>query len=75
MISMRSRSGSSTCCASQNTPPNSGVYTLRPSIITSSLLFVMAENPRVAIAQLPPLKRATLTLSASRSASASVSTP
>src|SRR5205814_10424074 len=46
----RSISESGTSCASQNTPENNGVYTVRPSIRTRSLLAVVLLNPRALIA-------------------------
>ena len=53
--STRSMSSTITSCASQNTPENSGVYTERPSIITSSLFGateVLPFMPRALMAKL-----------------------
>jgi hypothetical protein len=46
MTSMRSMCSSTRSCASQKTPEKSGVYTARPSTITSILLARMLEKPR-----------------------------
>ena len=40
---------------SQYTPAKFGVYTIRPSIMTSSLLLNCALNPRALMAQVLPL--------------------
>jgi len=47
--SMRSMSAMTRSWPSQNTPPNTGEYTVRPSIMTSILLAVVMLNPRVLI--------------------------
>jgi hypothetical protein len=52
--SIRSTSSSITSCTSQKTPEKSGVYTLRPSISTSSLLANWLLKPRAVIAHLLP---------------------
>ena len=54
---------------SQYTPPNVGVYTLRPSIITSSLSLNCSFNPRTLIAQVFALICATFTPGTIRSRS------
>ena len=43
ITSMRSTSASTMCCWSQNTLEKNGVYTLRPSISTSSLFAALTE--------------------------------
>ena len=50
MTSIRSTSASGTLCASQNTPEYRGVYTVRPSISTSSLFEVLPLKPRALMA-------------------------
>src|SRR5207244_1294792 len=72
---IRSTSRSETSCASQKTPENSGEYTVRPSIITSSLLASTLAKPRAVMAYWFASARATSRLGASRNASASVFTP
>ena len=50
MTSIRSISESGTSCTSQNTPENNGVYTVRPSISTRSLLADVLLKPRALMA-------------------------
>src|SRR5207247_1802556 len=50
MTSIRSMSASGTSCTSQNTPENKGVYTVRPSMSTKSLLAVVLLKPRALMA-------------------------
>ncbi len=69
ITSMRSTSARSTSCASQTTPENSGVYTVRPSTSTSSLFASTLLKPRALIAYWFVSARATSRLGASRSAS------
>src|SRR5687768_13141023 len=75
ITSMRSTSSSMTCCASQKTPENSGEYTVRPSIITSSLLAEVALNPRAVMAYWLVSARATWRLGARRSTSGRLVAP
>ena len=75
ITSMRSTSSSSTSCASQNTPEKSGVYTVRPSISTSSLLASTLLKPRALIAYWFVSARATFRFGASRSASGRLVAP
>ena len=71
MIDGRSISPIGTRCMSQSTPANSGVYTGRPSIITSSLLPRSVLSPRAVTAWLEAFSCATCRFGARRSASGS----
>src|SRR6267142_789508 len=75
ITSMRSISSSSTSWTFQYTPENNGVYTLRPSISTSSLLSNRPLNPRDAIAHLFESMRATSNPGASLNASGMLLAP
>jgi hypothetical protein len=75
ITSMRSTSSSIRSCASQNTPENNGVYTVRPSISTSSLLPSELLKPRALMAQALALTRATNRLGARRRASGRLAAP
>ena len=61
ITSICSTSSRNTSCASQNTPEKSGVYTLRPSIRTSSLLATVPLKPRAVMAYCRLSTRATST--------------
>src|SRR2546430_16594786 len=50
MTSIRSMSARGSSCTSQNTPENKGVYTVRPSMSTKSLLAVVLLKPRALMA-------------------------
>jgi len=75
ITSMRSMSGRGTSCTSQNTPENNGVYTVRPSISTSSLLAVVLLKPRALMAHWRESTCATWRLLASRNASGRLEAP
>jgi hypothetical protein len=75
ITSMRSTSSSITSCTSQKTPENSGEYTDRPSISTSSLLDALPANPRALMAYALALACATCRFGASRSASGRLLAP
>jgi hypothetical protein len=64
-----------TCCASQKTPEKSGEYTVRPSIITSSLLASVLLKPRAVMAYWLASARATWRLGARRSTSGRLVAP
>jgi len=72
---MRVMSASTVSCTSQKVPANSGEYSVRPSISTSSLLAVPIVKPRALMLQFRAPDRATSRLSASRMASAIDVTP
>jgi hypothetical protein len=72
---MRSTSSSITSCCSQKTPEKSGVYTVRPSMRTSSLLPTALLKPRALMAYCAGSMRATFRLAASRRASGNVVAP
>src|SRR5271165_3011175 len=69
ITSIRSISLGGIASVSQYTPEASSLYTLRPSTSTRSLLALSSLNPRMLMAQLPLLLRATCTPGASRSIS------
>ena len=73
--SMRSMSSISRSSDSQNTPENSGLYTLRPSIWTSSLFEKRPSAMRTPTAQLPAPIWATDTPGTSRRASGTLRAP
>src|SRR5437016_14677233 len=69
MTSIRSTSTRGTSCTSQNTPEYNGVYTVRPSMSTRSLLAVVLLNPRALMAHCRESTCATCRLVARRKAS------
>ena len=69
MTSIRSMSSRSTSCSSQKTPANSGEYTVRPSISTSSLFARPLLKPRALMAHWLASSWSTSRLVASRRAS------
>src|SRR5207253_8712734 len=75
VTSIRSTSARGTSCTSQNTAEYSGVYTVRPSIRTSSLLAVVLLNPRALMAHCRESTCATCRLVARRRASGRLVTP
>src|SRR2546427_546329 len=75
MTSIRSMSARGTSCTSQNTPEYNGVYTVRPSMSTRSLLAVVLLNPRALMAQSRELTCATCKLVARRRASGRLEAP
>src|SRR5438093_913723 len=75
MTSIRSMSARGTSCTSQNTPENNGVYTVRPSISTRSLLAVVPLKPRALMAHWRESICATCRFAARRSASARLAAP
>jgi len=75
ITSMRSMSSSAKSCASQKTPEKSGVYSVRPSISTSSLLASTLLKPRAEIAYWLLSARATVRLGARRSTSGKLVAP
>src|SRR3989441_5047316 len=75
MTSIRSMSARGSSCTSQNTPEYNGVYTVRPSMSTRSLLAVVLLNPRALMAQSRELTCATCKLVARRRASGRLEAP
>src|SRR2546422_988461 len=75
MTSIRSMSARGISCTSQNTPEYNGVYTVRPSMSTRSLLAVVLLNPRALMAQSRELTCATCKLVARRRASGRLEAP
>ncbi len=75
MISMRSMFSSGISRCSQYTPENAGVYTVRPSISTSTLFEYRALNPRTLIAHALASICSTLTPGAMRSRSGMLVAP
>src|SRR3989440_967020 len=75
MTSIRSMSARGTSCTSQNTPEKSGVYTVRPSISTRSLLAVVLLNPRALMAHWRESTCATWRLVARRRTSGRLEAP
>ena len=74
ITSMRSMSARTRSTASQKTPENSGLYTLRPSTSTTILLVADAWKPRALTAQVCPSRPTDMPL-ARRRASAIVVAP
>src|SRR2546421_12951537 len=75
MTSIRSTSTRGSSCTSQNTPEYNGVYTVRPSMSTRSLLAVGLLNPRALMAHWRESTFATRKVGARRQASGGLQAP